>query len=87
MFPSLRWEQSLMAKKHVSADELVWLFSEELNKTGKFPVGISIAIVPDRAANWTAITGARYRAMSPDLARRFAQVQERLRAIYQLKND
>jgi hypothetical protein len=76
-----------MAKKHVSADELVWVFTEELNKTGKFPVGISIAIVPDVAASWTAITGARYRAMSPDLTRRFAQVQKRLRAIYQLESD
>lgn len=57
-----------MAKQRISADELVWVFREELSKTGKFPAGISVAIVRDRAANLTAITGARYRAMSPDLA-------------------
>lgn len=76
-----------MAKQRMSADELVWGFREELSKKGKFPAGLSVAIVPDRVANWTAITGARYRAMSPDLTRRLAQVQERLRVNYQLKSE
>jgi hypothetical protein len=65
-----------MVKQRRSADELVWVFREKLSKTGKFPAGISVAIVPDRAAGWTAITGARNRAMSPNLTRHFAQVDD-----------
>jgi hypothetical protein len=76
-----------MTKTRLPADELVWLFREELVKTGQFPVGITIGIVPDSDANWMAVTGARYRSMSPDLKKRFAQVQKRLRMHYQLKRD
>ncbi|MGM4895985.1 hypothetical protein LPB73_02855 [Tardiphaga sp. 37S4] len=72
-----------MLKKKATANELIWLFHEELAGSN-FP-NAGIAIIPIGNGNWSALTNATERRHYPDLTKAVVRIEKQLRARYLLK--
>jgi hypothetical protein len=76
-----------MAKKRISGTDLGWLISEELLKLGSLGDRVTVAIVPDEEYNWRVIVANRVRRfLSADDKRQLAEIQRRLRMVYELRS-
>ena len=75
-----------MAKTKISSTDLLWIFREKLTSFGDRFKGAPIAIVPTEDG-WEVVTSHRYRSAEPELAKRIAQIQTELRAVYRLAPD
>ena len=75
-----------MAKKRISSVDLSWLISEELVDPGSRATRLSLAVVPDDKVAWRVIVANRgERFLTADKKRRLAEVQRRLRLVYELR--
>ena len=75
-----------MAKKRISSVDLSWLISEELFEYGSRAARMSLAAVPDNKHGWRVIVANRgQRFQTADDERRLADVQRRLRLVYELR--
>ena len=75
-----------MAKKRISSVDLSWLISEELFDSGSRAARMSLAVVPDDEHGWRVIVANRgQRFPTADDRRRLAEVQRRLRLVYELR--
>jgi len=75
-------ERRSVAKTKISSTDLLWIFPEKLSHLATAP----IAIVPGEDG-WEVVTSQRYRNAEPQLAKRIAQIQAELRAVYRLARD
>ena len=75
-----------MAKTKISSTDLLWIFREKLSAFGDSFKRAPIAIVPVEDG-WEVVTPQRYRKAEPQLAKRIAQIQAELRAVYRLARD
>lgn len=75
-----------MAKKHISSADLIWRVLEEFPPLGSRSPRMSIAVVPDKQHGWRIIVanGVRRFLTAAD-ERRLADVQRRLRVVYDLQ--
>ena len=74
-----------MAKKRISSVDLSWLISEELFNP-KSRVRMSLAVVPDDKHDWRiVVANGGQRFLTVDSERRLAEVQRRLRLVYELR--
>ena len=74
-----------MAKKRISSVDLSWLISEELFDP-KSRVRMSLAVVPDHKHDWRiVVANGGQRFLTVDGKRRLAEVQRRLRLVYELR--
>ena len=74
-----------MAKKRISSVDLGWLISEALFDSGSRAARMSLAVVPDDKHGWRVIVANRgQRYLTADDKRRLADVQRRLRLVYEL---
>ena len=74
-----------MAKKRISSVDLSWLISEELFDS-KSRVRMSLAVVPDDKHDWRiVVANGGQRFLTVDGKRRLAEVQRRLRLVYELR--
>ena len=74
-----------MAKKRISSVDLSWLISEELFDP-KSRVRMSLAVVPDDKHGWRiVVANGGQRFLTVDGKRRLAEVQRRLRLVYELR--
>ena len=74
-----------MAKKRISSVDLSWLISEELFDP-KSRVRMSLAVVPDDKHDWRiVVANGGQRFLTVDGKRRLAEVQRRLRLVYELR--
>lgn len=77
-----------MAKKTISADEIVFLIEQELRgKNGKTVPAPSVAIVPDATKDWVVVTSAKDRKRRPELVKRLGRIEAKLRALYRLQPE
>ncbi|MDB5505308.1 MAG: hypothetical protein JWR89_5210 [Tardiphaga sp.] len=77
-----------MAKRTVSADDLVFLIEQELRgKDGKTVPALSVAIVPDPAKDWIVVTSPKDLRRHPELVKRVGRIETKLKALYRLKPD
>jgi hypothetical protein len=77
-----------MAKKTISADDIVFLIEQELRgKDGKTVPAPSVAIVPDPIKDWIVVTSAKDRSRHPTLVKRIGRIEARLRALYRLQPE
>ena len=74
-----------MAKTEISNTDLLWIFREKLSSFNERFKAAPIAIVPSKDG-WEVVTH-RYRNAEPELAKRIAQIQAELRAVYRLARD
>ena len=75
-----------MAKKRISSVDLSWLISEELFDYGSRAARMSLAVVPDDKHDWRVIVAnGGQRFLTADDKRRLAEVQRRLRLVYELR--
>jgi hypothetical protein len=75
-----------MAKKRISSADLSWLISEELFDSGSRAARTSLAVVDDDKHGWRVIVANRGRRfLTRDDERRLADVQRRLRLVYELQ--
>ena len=74
-----------MAKNKISSTDLLWIFREKLSSFDERFKVAPIAIVPSED-DWEVVTH-RYRNAEPELAKRIAQIQTELRAVYRLAPD
>ena len=75
-----------MARKRISSVDLSWLISEELFDSGSRAARMSLAVVPDDKYGWRVIVANRgQRYLTADDKRRLADVQRRLRLLYELE--
>jgi hypothetical protein len=75
-----------MAKKRISSVDLSWLISEELADPGSRRARMSLAVIPDDKDGWRVIVSKRgQRFLTADDKRRLADVQRRLRLVYELR--
>jgi hypothetical protein len=74
-----------MAKQRISSVDLSWLISEELDSGGRSRT--SLAVVPDEKDGWRIIVanGDRRFLTAAD-EQRLAEIQRRLRLVYQLRS-
>ena len=74
-----------MAKKRISSVDLSWLISEELFDP-KSRVRMSLAVVPDDKHDWRiVVANGGQRFLTVDGKRRLAEVERRLRLVYELR--
>jgi hypothetical protein len=74
-----------VAKKRISSVDLSWLISEELFDP-KSRVRMSLAVVPDDKHDWRiVVANGGQRFLTVDGKRRLAEVQRRLRLVYELR--
>ena len=74
-----------MAKKRISSVDLSWLISEELFDS-KSRVRMLLAVVPDDKHDWRiVVANGGQRFLTVDGKRRLAEVQRRLRLVYELR--
>ena len=74
-----------MAKKRIASVDLGWIILEQLKDEKEFPVGMSLAVIPDEESGWRTIINAKDRKhMRPSVERRLAAVENKLRGIYTL---
>ena len=75
-----------MAKKIISSVDLSWLILEGLLDPGSRSARTSLAVVPDDKHGWRVILAKRdQRLLTADKKRRLADVQRRLRLVYELQ--
>ena len=74
-----------MTKTEISNTDLLWIFREKLSSFNERFKAAPIAIVPTED-DWEVVT-RRYRNAEPELAKRIAQIQAELRAVYRLARD
>jgi hypothetical protein len=74
-----------VAKTRVSSTDLLWIFREKLSSFDERFKVAPIAIVPSEDG-WEVVM-QRYRNAEPELAKRIAQIQTELRAVYRLARD
>jgi hypothetical protein len=74
-----------VAKTKISSTDLLWIFREKLSAFDDRFKGALIAIVPSEDG-WEVVTH-RSRNAEPVLAKRIAQIQAELRAVYELARD
>jgi hypothetical protein len=75
-----------MAKKLISSVDLSWLILEGLFDSGSRSARTSLAVVPDDRHGWRVILAKRdERLLTTDKKRRLADVQRRLRLVYELQ--
>ena len=75
-----------MAKKRISGVDLSWLISEELFNSGGRAARMSLAVVPDDKHGWRVVVANHgQRFLTADDKRRLAEVQRRLRLVYELR--
>jgi hypothetical protein len=74
-----------LAKKRISSVDLSWLILEEMGTPTSRAARAALAVVPDAKLGWRAVVAASSRrSMTADIERRLADVQQRLRAKYDL---
>ena len=74
-----------MAKKRIASVDLGWIILEQLKEEKEFPLGMSLAVVPDEESGWRTIINARDRKrMRPSVERRLAAVEKKLQSVYTL---
>ena len=74
-----------MAKKRIASVDLGWIILGELSEEKEFPVGMSLAVVPDDESGWRTIINAKDRKrMGPSVERRLATVEKKLQGVYTL---
>jgi hypothetical protein len=74
-----------MAKKRISSVDLSWLISEEFDSGNRYRT--SLAVVPDKEHGWQIIVAKRCcRFLTVADERRLAEIQGRLRLVYQLRS-
>ncbi|WP_409190848.1 hypothetical protein [Bradyrhizobium sp. RDM4] len=75
-----------MAKQVISSQDLSWIFLQELRASGKCPIGVALAVVPDRKRDrWRVVIETRSRQiMTPECLRRVEKIEGRLRSVYAL---
>jgi len=75
-----------MAKKRISSVDLSWLISEELFLSGSHSARTTLAVVPDDKNGWRVVVANRVRRfLTPDDERRLADIQRKLRSVYELR--
>ena len=75
-----------MAKKRISSVDLSWLILEELSDSRSRGTRMSLAVVPDRKHGWRVVVASGgHRFLTADDERRLADVQRRLRLVYELR--
>jgi hypothetical protein len=74
-----------VAKNKISSTDLLWIFREKLSSFDERFKVAPIAIVPSEDG-WEVVAH-RYRNAEPELAKRIAQIQTELRAVYRLARD
>jgi len=75
-----------VAKTRISSTDLLWIFREKLSSFDERFKVAPIAIVPTEDG-WEVVMSHRYRNAEPELAKRIAQIQTELRAVYRLARD
>jgi hypothetical protein len=74
-----------MAKKRIASVDLGWIILEQLKEEKEFPVGMSLAVIPDEESGWRTIINAKDRKyMRPSVERRLAAVEKKLQDVYKL---
>ena len=75
-----------MPKKRISSVDLSWLILEELFDPRSRATRISLAVVPDNKHGWrVVVANGGQRFLTADGKRRLAEVQRRLRLVYELR--
>jgi hypothetical protein len=75
-----------MAKKRISSVDLSWLILEELSDPRSGAARMSLAVVPDDKHGWRVVVANRgQRFLTADDEQRLADVQRRLRLVYELR--
>jgi hypothetical protein len=75
------------SKKRISAVDLAWMISEELFERKGDRSRRTLAVVPDEKDGWRVIVGnisRRYWTAADE--QRLAEIQHRLRSVYQLRS-
>lgn len=73
-----------MPKKTIAADELIFLFREEMETTYETRHMPSVAIIPDPDRGWTALTSHRDKRRYPHLEEQIAKIETALRRRFDL---
>lgn len=73
-----------MSKQRATADELVWMITEELRSFKELSGNCEVAVIPDSRHGWLIVTSAKARKRAPTLERRILRVQTKLQAEYSL---
>jgi hypothetical protein len=77
----------VMAKKRISSVDLSWLILKEMFDPGSRGARLTLAVVGDDKYGWRVVVARRSQQfMTADDERRLANVQRRLRLVYQLRN-
>ena len=77
-----------MAKKtRISNSDLTGLFYERIRASPGCPVGIHLAILPNKTYGWTALMAPAQRDRFPMFAKRFDALLAELRETYELARD
>ena len=75
-----------MAKQRISSVDLSWLILEGFADHGSRRARTSLAVVPDDKHGWRVIVASRgQRFLTANDKRRLAEVQRRLRSLYELR--
>jgi hypothetical protein len=75
-----------MAKKRIWSVDLIWLVLEELSDPRRRAARMSLAVVPDDKHGWRVVVANRgQRFLTADDKQRLADVQRRLRLVYELR--
>jgi hypothetical protein len=79
-------ERFSVTKTEISNTDLLWIFREKLSSFNERFKAAPIAIVPSKDG-WEVVMSRGYRTAAPELAKRIAQIQAELRAVYRLARD
>ena len=75
-----------MTKKRISSVDLSWLISGKMFESGSRAVSMSLAVVTDHKHGWRVVVANRGRRfLTASNERRLADVQRRLRQLYELE--
>jgi hypothetical protein len=73
-------------KKRISGADLSWLISEEVLGPGKRPTRAALAVVPDKDGWRVVVSNRGRRFLTAADGQRLADIQRRLRAVYDLRS-
>ena len=75
-----------MAKKRISSVDLSWVVLEELSDPRSRATRMSLAVVPDDKHGWRVVVAkGGQRLLTASDQRRLADIQRRLRLVYELE--
>ena len=74
-------------KTKVSNADLTAIFYERIRETPGCPVGIHLAIIPNKTYGWTALMSPAQRDKYPTFAKRFDALLAQLRRTYDLAGN